>query len=109
MTEYDYTVTASDLLDIASQHGLDDPQEIEQPSGGVGLRHTSEVRPDVLTFDLAERIYHQQNHPDEKRMSKFVASELRQIVADLEVRTSHLAGTQTFVTYWRNVGLRPEG
>lgn len=106
MSEYDFTIDASDLLKIAAEFELPDPQPLEFDGGFVGLLHHSEIRAELLTFELATYLYN--GDVGERRRTGSVFYDLRQIIADLEPRTSFHVDHAKNVTYWKNVGLTPE-
>lgn len=104
MSDYDFYVTAADLLAVSEEFELDDPQPLEFDGGFVGLLHTSEIRAELLTFELATYLYN--GDVGEKRRIGSIFYDLRQIIADLEPRTSFHVDHGRSVTYWKNVGLR---
>ena len=106
MAEYDFYISATDLLKIAGEFALEDPQPLEYDGGFVGLLHTSEIRAELLTFELATYLYN--GDIGEKRRTGSVFYDLRQIIADLVPRTSFHVDHRREVTYWKNVGLAPE-
>ncbi|WIF20525.1 hypothetical protein SEA_JFLIX2_34 [Rhodococcus phage Jflix2] len=106
MSDYDFTITATNLLAIASEFELDDPQPLEFDGGFVGLLHTSEIRAELLTFELATYLYN--GDVGDHRRTGSVFYDLRSIIGDLEPRTSFHVDHARNVTYWKNVGLAPE-
>lgn len=106
MTDYDFYVTPTQLHAIAAEFELDDPQPLEFDGGFVGLLHDSDVRPELLTFELATHLY--EGSVDERKRTGRVFYDLRQIIADLEPRLSFHVDHGRSVTYWKNVGLKPE-
>lgn len=106
MAEYDFYIPATSLLKIAAEFELDDPQPLEYDGGFVGLLHDSEIRPELLTFELATYLY--DGDVGERQRTGTIFYDLRQIIADLEPRTSYHVDHRRDVTYWKNVGLASE-
>ncbi|AEV52000.1 hypothetical protein [Rhodococcus phage REQ1] len=106
MNGYDFYVKAGDLLAIVAEFELGEPQPLQYDGGFVGLLHTSEVRPELLTYELATYLY--KGDVGTKVRTGTIFYDLRQIIADLEPRTSFHVDHRREVTYWKNVGLLEE-
>ena len=112
MSDPDFRITASELLRIAEE------LEVENPGHAVhtviygaddtevaAVLHTSEIRPDMLTFLLAVEIHAKRiDYGLKTRSAGRVTHQLTQIMGDLEPVTTS-AGSLGYVTYWKNVEL----
>lgn len=109
-TDYDFGIRTSDLLRIARD------LDIENPGGAVttvvqgerrvaAVIHTSDVRPDMLTYLLAVAIYESLtgSEDDCRPCAGHVLDELTDIMHDLE--PGYGTTQNRHVTYWNNVGL----
>lgn len=105
--DYDFCITAKELRCVIEEFDLEDPQPLEFNGGFAGVLHTSEIRPELLTFELATVIYEQDSDLKARRKTDSVFHDVRQIIADLEPRSSWHVDHQRTVTYWKNVGVRP--
>lgn len=108
MGDYEFYVTKRDLDRIADEFDLEDPQPLEYDGGFVGLLHTAEVRPLMLTCAMVQTLYKQLYDVDAVKPARDVLDELVQVLADLQAHSSFHVDHQRNVTYWNNVGLRAE-
>lgn len=105
MSDKDFTVTAETVRQILEANAVEqkqNPIELFALYGCVAIEHHFEDRVDLLAFDLAVEIVKGLDWAKGGDTLKIV----RGVIADLEVHTSHLAGTGTFITHWKNVGLQ---
>lgn len=102
MSDKDFTVTAETVRQILEANAVEqkqNPIELYALYGCVAVEHHYEDRVDLFTFDLAHRIAELAGHGTNRLV-------IRQIISDLEVHTSHLAATSTWITHWKNVGMQ---
>lgn len=108
VSDKDFTVTAETVRQILEANAVEqkqNPIELYALYGCVAVEHHFEDRVDLFTFDLAYRIAATTPALEEALGVDPVAT-VRQIISDLEVHTSHLAATSTWITHWKNVGMQ---
>ncbi|WIF20521.1 hypothetical protein SEA_JFLIX2_30 [Rhodococcus phage Jflix2] len=96
----DFIITTDTVRQVLAANDIEREQNpVEQYAiyGCVAIEHTLDDRVDLLTYDLACRIAEIEGHGTNRLI-------IRQIIADLEVKTRNWP-TRT-VTFWENVGLQ---